>query len=138
MVTLLIKHGADVNASTNEGTPLHFAVKNYKPWALKMLLSKEVKLETKDFAQRTAMMLAVQKQRHDLVAMLLAAGAALDRSVFTKEADVRFLRELEDEGVIVKTPPQWSGGEGMRRESLNSRKSARSISSIFRRSRAGS
>ena len=134
MVELLVKHGADVNASTpeGEGTPLHFAITNNKPRAVQILAANNADLEAKDGAGRTPMALAVRYKRDDLVQSLINAGATFDRSIFTDVGAKQFIKQLEASKIIPVVHSAADDGAS-RRDSISSKRSTSTISRIFGR-----
>lgn len=74
---LLVSRGADINAIVDQGTPLHFAVKQNNIRAAEMLLEKKVDLEAKDSAMRTPLVVAMQLKKENMVELLTNEGASL-------------------------------------------------------------
>ncbi|KAL3417130.1 hypothetical protein PVAG01_11130 [Phlyctema vagabunda] len=130
MVDLLVKHGADVNAPSTDGTtPLHCAVNNNKLHGAQLLLQQKAATEVRDTAGRSPMYMAVTKNRHDMVGLLLRHGAVCDRQAFLREnPDLEaFFDECEDSGILPpevgklqppKQKPQHAPAEQARRPSV--------------------
>jgi ankyrin repeat protein len=85
LVEKLIGSGADVNARDgNQETPLHFAVRDYRPDVVKLLIANGADVEARDVHGNTPLFRAVfeSRGRGDLIRLLLTRGA--DKTVQNK------------------------------------------------------
>ena len=101
---LLLHHNADPNVrcSDSQRTPLHYTIVDNNPGAAEVLLSRVpfVDLEIEDGSGRTAATLAVLHNRYELLTMLLAEGAMVQRGKLPNELPMnveRLLKKTERE-----------------------------------------
>jgi tetratricopeptide (TPR) repeat protein len=97
MLELLLRHGADVHASTKEGTPLHFAATHNNVRAARRLISQNAALEAEDDAKRTPIVRAALEKKYEMVKLFLNEGALLDTSQFDSKPNIKkFLSSIEN------------------------------------------
>jgi ankyrin repeat protein len=78
MVKLLIKKGAELNRSTEDGTtPLMLAVESNHSPSVKYLLKHGAAVDQKNGKGDTALLCAVRQNKHDMAIILLDCGASL-------------------------------------------------------------
>jgi len=130
MVELLVDNGADVNACTPEGTPLHFAIINNKPRAVQTFAANNADLEARDGAGRTPMALAMKHKRDELVRSLVDAGAIFDRTMFTDAGSKQFIKQLEASKIIPHVQSSGADNAASRRESVGSTRTT--FTTVFR------
>jgi ankyrin repeat protein len=81
MVTLLLDHGADINAVEQTDlmdTPMHYAVKFGKTENIRVLIKRGANLQLKSKAGDTALHVAVQFDQISAAELLLNHGLKLD------------------------------------------------------------
>lgn len=83
MVALLLDHGANVNLKslTRGATALHYAVYANQPEVAKVLVAHKANLELTEMSGATALQMATQLRRPDLVRILTDAGAAPAKAI---------------------------------------------------------
>ncbi|MCP8968490.1 ankyrin repeat domain-containing protein [Ectobacillus ponti] len=75
-VEWLLQHGADANMATKTGwTPLHEAVYQNQTGAVKLLLPKSKRIDSRDADGTTPLMIAVRGGNLELVQLLIQAGS---------------------------------------------------------------
>jgi uncharacterized protein len=82
LVLLLLRQGADVNATDRDGfTPLHFAAQSYAVAAAEFLLSNGADVHAENRYGNTPLWTAVfeSRGRGDIIRLLLSHGARIDQ-----------------------------------------------------------
>jgi len=85
---LLLKYGADINGKGSSLPPLHMAAAEDKRDIVDFLISKNVNINRKDAAGRTALMYAASEGKKHIVIKLLEAGA--DKSIVDSNGNNAF------------------------------------------------
>jgi ankyrin repeat protein len=126
-VRLLVAHGSDVNAVSNEAravkaglqehgklTPLLLAAEHGNTEMMQLLLAKGAYLEARDSRGLTALMLAVTGERQDAgsVGLLLDRGAKADVQADDHQTAVSWARKWGQDGEIVRLLEQHGGKPG--------------------------
>ncbi|KAI1339173.1 hypothetical protein F5Y15DRAFT_80694 [Xylariaceae sp. FL0016] len=104
IAVLLLEAGANVNAELSNGmTPLHWAAFNGFEDIVRLFLSRpDVKPNTKDFFDRTAMLCAAEKNHPEIVQLLSPARAADRLSPLEERACKAFEATVVDFGQFEK------------------------------------
>lgn len=81
VVRILVEHGADVNKSSDLGTPLAIAAQDNQHEVVKLILrSKNPPLDLANEASQAALLLAVRNGYREIVNHMLEAGADVNRT----------------------------------------------------------
>ncbi|XP_053335581.1 ankyrin repeat domain-containing protein 27 isoform X1 [Clarias gariepinus] len=81
LISLLIRHGANINACNGQNaTPLHLACQNSHTQVVRSLVECNAKLNKKDQYGNTPLIQACLKGHEEIVAVLLESGASLNQS----------------------------------------------------------
>ena len=88
IASLLLEHGANVEASGHEEAPLFTAVKNDRTWAVDLLLNNGAYLLRRDRYGRTVLFGAVERNRESIVQSLLDYNEKT-RSAFYEDFEER-------------------------------------------------
>ena len=78
MANFLINNGADINGNSKMGTPLMAAVVKGNKEIVKLLISKNINLDTIDANGTTALIYATMFKNYEIVNDLVKAGANIN------------------------------------------------------------
>ena len=106
MATLLLAHGASVNAETNDGwTPLHeAAIGNHKEMA-ELLLNNKAQVDVKNGGGYTPLHFAAIDARPDVAELLLAHGAEVNAKDNKGETPLRVAKGSALQALVDKATP---------------------------------
>lgn len=97
----LIENGADINGTSNYGTPLMAAVVKGNSEIVKVLLAHNANTDVADLSGNTALIYAANLKKYDIAEMLVRANARIDLKDIRGNSAMDYAKMTNDEKLIM-------------------------------------